>query len=115
MTAQTLPEAIWLEMSPSAMCFSGSKLMGVNAYAENAGWAVLLAEFLTNEESQVARFNARQLAPANVNAAADPAVEANIAIAASAMQVALRMSSIGGLPFFSSLKKIRPIRARAWA
>ncbi len=78
-------------------CFSGSKLMGVNAYAENAGWAVLLAEFLTNEESQVARFNARQLAPANVNAAADPAVEANIAIAASAMQDAYGVvQSVGG-------------------
>ena len=71
--------------------------MGVNAYAENAGWAVLLAEFLTNEESQVARFNARQLAPANVNAAADPAVEANIAIAASAMQDAYGVvQSVGG-------------------
>ena len=79
------------------VCFSGSKLIGVNAYAENAGWAVLLAEFLTNEESQVARFNARQLAPANVSAAADPAVEANIAIAASAMQDAYGVvQSVGG-------------------
>lgn len=67
-------------------CYSGFKLMGVNAYSENIGWAVLLAEYLTNEESQVARFNERQLAPTNLNAAADDAVTSNIAIAASAAQ-----------------------------
>ena len=78
-------------------CFSGSKLIGVNAYAQNSGWAVLLAEFLTNEESQVARFNARQQAPSNIAAAADPAVEANIAIAASAAQDAYGVvQSVGG-------------------
>lgn len=32
-------------------CYSGFKLMGVNAYSKNSGWAVLLAEYLTNEES----------------------------------------------------------------
>ena len=78
-------------------CFSGGKLIGVNAYAQNSGWAVLLAEFLTNEESQVARFNARQQAPSNIAAAADPAVEANIAIAASAAQDAYGVvQSVGG-------------------
>lgn len=78
-------------------CFSGSKLIGVNAYAKNSGWAVLLAEFLTNEESQVARFNARQQAPSNIAAAADPAVEANVAIAASAAQDAYGVvQSVGG-------------------
>lgn len=78
-------------------CFSGSKLIGVNAHAQNAGWAVLLAEFLTNEESQVARFNARQQAPSNIAAAADPAVEANLAIAASAAQDAYGVvQSVGG-------------------
>lgn len=78
-------------------CFSGSKLIGVNAYAKNAGWAVLLAEFLTNEESQVARFNTRQQAPSNIAAAADPAVTANVAIAASAAQDAYGVvQSVGG-------------------
>lgn len=67
-------------------CFSGFKLMGVNAYSKNAGWAVLLAEYLTNEASQTARFAARQLAPTNLNAAAADAVTSNIAIAASAAQ-----------------------------
>lgn len=67
-------------------CYSGFKLIGVNAYSKNAGWAALLAEYLTNEESQTARFEARQLAPTNTNAAANEAVSANIAIAASAEQ-----------------------------
>ncbi|MCD7917252.1 MAG: extracellular solute-binding protein [Clostridiales bacterium] len=67
-------------------CYSGFKLIGVNAYSENVGWATLLAEYLTNEEAQVARFEARQLAPTNLNAAADDAVSANIAIAASSAQ-----------------------------
>lgn len=67
-------------------CFSGFKLIGVNAYSQNAGWAALLAEYLTNEEAQAARFDARQLAPTNLNAASNEAVSANIAIAASAEQ-----------------------------
>ncbi|MCD7756587.1 MAG: extracellular solute-binding protein, partial [Clostridiales bacterium] len=67
-------------------CYSGFKLIGVNAYSENVGWATLLAEYLTNEEAQVARFEARQLPPTNINAASDEAVSANIAIAASSAQ-----------------------------
>ncbi len=78
-------------------CFSGFKLMGVNAYSKNSGWAVLLAQFLTNEESQAARFAERQLAPTNLKAAADEAVSANIAIAASAAQdVFGSVQNVGG-------------------
>lgn len=43
----------------------GYKFVGVNAYSENIGWAVLLAEFLTNEESQVERFAERAIGPTN--------------------------------------------------
>lgn len=78
-------------------CYSGFKLMGVNAYSKNSGWAVLLAEFLTNEASQTARFEARQLAPTNLNAAANDAVTSNIAIAASAAQdVYGSVQNVGG-------------------
>ena len=78
-------------------CFSGFKLMGVNAYSKNSGWAVLLAQFLTNEESQAARFAERQLAPTNLKAAADDAVSSNIAIAASAAQdVFGSVQNVGG-------------------
>lgn len=78
-------------------CYSGFKLIGANAYSQNAGWAALLAEYLTNEESQTARFEARQLAPTNTNAAANEAVSANIAIAASSAQdVYGVVQSVGG-------------------
>lgn len=78
-------------------CYSGFKLMGVNAYSKNSGWAVLLAEYLTNEESQAARFASRQLAPTNLNAAADETVASNIAIAASAAQdVYGSVQNVGG-------------------
>lgn len=65
---------------------SGYKLIGVNAYSKNVGWATVLAEFLTNEESQVTRFEQRQLAPTNKNVAASDEVSKNVAIAASAAQ-----------------------------
>ena len=78
-------------------CYSGFKMVGVNAYSKNSGWAVLLAEYLTNEESQAARFATRQLAPTNLNAAADEAVASNIAIAASAAQdVYGSVQNVGG-------------------
>lgn len=65
---------------------SGYKLIGVNAYSKNVGWATVLAEFLTNEESQTTRFEQRQLAPTNKNVAASDEVSKNVAIAASAAQ-----------------------------
>lgn len=60
----------------------GYKFIGVNAYAENIGWAAVLAEFLTNEESQVARFDARQIGPTNLVAVESDSVKENIAITA---------------------------------
>lgn len=66
--------------------FAGYKLVGVNAYSEYAGWAMLLAEWLTNYENQVIRFETRGLGPSNVEAAASEAVQAAPAIAALAEQ-----------------------------
>lgn len=65
---------------------SGYKFIGVNAYSKNVGWATVLAEFLTNEESQTTRFEQRQLAPTNKKVAASDEVSKNVAIAASAAQ-----------------------------
>lgn len=65
---------------------SGYKFIGVNAYSKNVGWATVLAEFLTNEESQATRFEQRQLAPTNKTVAASDEVSKNVAIAASAAQ-----------------------------
>ena len=66
--------------------FSGCKLVGVNAYSDQIGWAMLLAEYLTNEQAQIGRFNERGLGPSNIAAAASPEVQANPAIAALAAQ-----------------------------
>lgn len=51
--------------------YLGYELLGVNAHTDSPGWAMLLAEFLTNEESQYARYDQRKLSPANVYAAAE--------------------------------------------
>ena len=48
--------------------FSGYKLMGVNNYSKNKGESLKLAAFLTNEQSQIARYEARGFAPTNLNA-----------------------------------------------
>ncbi len=66
--------------------FAGYKLIGVNAHSQFIGWSMLLAEYLTNEDSQVKRFEARGLGPANTKAASDPKVLSDAAIAAIAAQ-----------------------------
>ena len=71
--------------------FGGYKMVGVNAMitdAEKLVIAMKLANFLTNEESQLAHFNDRAIGPSNINAAASPAVQANPALAALAAQSA---------------------------
>lgn len=66
--------------------FAGFKLVGVNQTSANPGWAMRLANWLTNEDSQLKRFEARGLGPSNVKAASSEAVQANPAIAALAQQ-----------------------------
>ena len=95
--ATKLPTFTCADTQVQMSCYSGFKLIGVNAYSKNSGWAVLLAEFLTNETCQAARFESRQLAPTNLNAAAADAVTSNIAIAASAAQdVYGSVQNVGG-------------------
>lgn len=59
--------------------FSGYKLVGVNPHSANVGWALLLADYITNEQSQVTRFEVRGQGPSNSSAlaqASSPALEA---------------------------------------
>lgn len=65
---------------------AGYKMIGVNANSEQVGWAMELAKFLTNEESQKARFEARQIGPSNIAAGEDPAVQENVALVAVTAQ-----------------------------
>lgn len=65
---------------------AGYKLVGVNAHSKNAGWAALLAEYITNEENQAKRFAERQIGPSNIAVSASEDVKANTAIGALAEQ-----------------------------
>ncbi len=59
--------------------FAGYKFVGVNSYAENPGWSMLLAEFISSESSQAKIAEATGEAPANTTAAAgvtSPAIAA---------------------------------------
>lgn len=81
--------------------FDGYKLVGVNAYSENVGWAMRLAEFLTNEENQIYLYEATEgsAVPSNVNAAASESVKANPVVAALATQgqfASAQSLSVGG-------------------
>ncbi len=83
---------------------AGCKLIGVNAYAENSGWAVLLAEFLTNEESQTVRFEQREAGPSNINAQSSDAVAGNVAQAALGQQSAYAVIQKAGGKYWDPSK-----------
>ncbi len=59
--------------------FNGCKLMGVKPQSDTKKAAVahLLAQYMTNEESQLARFNALSWGPSNLKAQESEAVKAN--------------------------------------
>ncbi len=62
--------------------YSGYKFVGVNAYAENTGWSMLLAEYLTNAETQEAVYAATGEGPSNTEALAQASSVALDALAA---------------------------------
>lgn len=66
--------------------FAGYKLMGVNASTRYPSEAMELAEFLTNEENQIKRFERRAMGPSNLAAAESEAVRADTALSALAAQ-----------------------------
>lgn len=66
--------------------FAGFKVYGVNTHTKHPEQAMALAEFLSTEESQVLRFEARGYGPSNIKAAESDAVQSNVAISALALQ-----------------------------
>ena len=66
--------------------YAGYKLVGVNSYSPNAYWAETFAEFLTNEENQMLRFELRGQGPSNTVAASSEAVSKSVAIQALIQQ-----------------------------
>lgn len=61
----------------------GYKFEAVNAYSQNMGWAVLFAEFMGNEESQMLHFEQADQVPTNTNALQSDEIAANAAINAA--------------------------------
>jgi len=62
--------------------FKGYKMFGVNVYSKHLAWAHKLADWITNEENQILRFQERSQGPANAVAAASDEVGKVPAIAA---------------------------------
>jgi arabinogalactan oligomer/maltooligosaccharide transport system substrate-binding protein len=91
--------------------YSGYKLIGVNPHSANVGWAMLLAEYLTNENSQATRFATRGLGPANTTVAASAEVQADPAIAALAAQAAYATPQRVGGNFWSPAETLGQILA----
>lgn len=77
--------------------FAGFKLMGVNTMTEFPEDAMALAQWLTNEENQLKRFETRGLGPSNIKVAESEAVQANVALAALAAQAPYASSQAAGL------------------
>nr|WP_296032447.1 extracellular solute-binding protein [uncultured Dorea sp.] len=76
---------------------AGYKMMGVNANSKQVGWAMELAKYLTNEDSQKARFEEREIGPSNKKISESDEVKANVALAAVTEQnkVAGVVQSVG--------------------
>ena len=68
--------------------FAGYKFVGVNAYSKNTGWAMLLAEYITNETSQKEIGIATGEGPSNLNAASSEEIASAPALAALSEQSA---------------------------
>ncbi len=64
--------------------FAGSKAIGVNPTCEDMDVAVALAAYLGGEEAQRSHYELRGIIPANINVAADSAVQADVTAKAQA-------------------------------
>lgn len=68
-----------IQMAPAY----GYKFEAVNAYSKNLGWAVLLAEYIANEESQIAHFDQVETPPTNKVALEADSLKENVAVLAA--------------------------------
>ena len=62
--------------------YMGCKLIGVNGYSQNKAEAHKLAQWLTNEENQLKRFETRGFGPSNKNVAKSDAIKNDLIISA---------------------------------
>ncbi len=80
--AAKLPEYTIAGESVQMCSFVGYKLLGVKSSTQYPEWAMKLAEWLTNEQNQIKRFELRGETPANINAANSPEVRKSVAVSA---------------------------------
>lgn len=80
--------------------YAGYKLVGVNAYSDQTGWAMLLAEYITNEASQAKIGVAVSESPANVVAAQAEELQSNPALVALSLQSAYSDRQVVGGKFW---------------
>lgn len=62
--------------------FTGYKMIGVNSYSKNLDWAHKVADYLTNESSQLKRLTEKSIGPSNINAANSDEIKKQPAILA---------------------------------
>ena len=91
--------------------FSGYKLVGVNPHSSNVGVAMLLADYITNEDNQAKRFNDRKLGPSNIKVNESEAVQSAPAIAALAAQSDYATLQRVGANYWSSAQSLGEILA----
>ena len=77
MAAAVLPTATIGGKQVQLNGYFGYKLMGVNGYSQNKAEAHRLAQWLTNEENQLKRFQTRALGPTNKNVMAAAEVQSD--------------------------------------
>jgi len=87
----------------------GHKLIGVNAFSQEAGWAMKLADWLTSFDSQVIRFEERGQGPSNIAASTSPEVQANPALVALAEQAQFSSFFGPGGNYWSSMETLGEI------
>jgi len=89
----------------------GSTLIGVNAFGEWAGWAMMLADWLTNENSQIERFHVRSMGPSNLAAATALAgdLQNDLAASAFAAQAPYSWSILPGGSFWDPMETLGEI------
>ena len=96
--------------------YTGYKLMGVKPQTDAKRGAVLslLAQYLTNDECQLERYNQFQWGPSNKKAQASEAVQANLSLAAFAKQgeYGVPQGNIGS-PFWDSAKLLGAVAKNA--
>ncbi len=109
--ATKLPTCTMAGKQVQMSSFAGYKLIGVNKSTAQPYWASTLADYLTNYDNQVLRFQTRGFGPSNTEAAASDDVKANQAIAALAEQSAYASAQRVGDKFWDPAKTFGAIMA----